>query len=214
MNPTRLLYKVWFDITYHFMMSESDVVSMLEMQRGSLILHVDQKQRRYVTLKDQQLFSGLAELTDRNRIQLRMYEMPGSPRCPVASLMKYVQRAHPAVKQLWQRPRGAYRPSEPDVWYDMFPLGLTRLSRMMTQLSRLAGLSAAYRTCHVHNTALRHLELAGVSPELLRQLRGRGGRQTGRSECRSCRPDVEQCDATDTCRRLALAARKRKAMEM
>ena len=213
-NPTSLLYKVWFDITYYFMMTESDAEGMLEMRRDSLVLHVDQKRRRYVTLKDQRRFSGHAEVTDCGRMELRMYEIPGSPRCPVTSLVTYVKRTHPAVRQLWQRPREAYRPSEPGVWYDMFPLGLSRLARMMTQLSRLAGLSVNYRTCHVLNTALRHLELAGLSPRLLQELKDRRSRQAERPERGSCRPDGEPCDVTVACQRRSLAARKRKAMAM
>ena len=209
-NPTSLLYKVWFDLSYYFMMSESDVQSMLQMRRDSFLVKIDQRKRRYVILKDQQMFNGLADLAGNNGVELRMYEMPGSARCPVTSLVVYLQHIHPGVAHVWQRPREIYRLSEPGVWYDMCPLGLTRLSRMMQQLCRLAGLSMIYRTHHVHNTAMRHLELAGVPPALLRELRGRGSSQAERV----CRPDSECCDATVICRRESEAARKRRLAAM
>ena len=72
-----------------------------------------------------------------------IYLITGDPRCPVASFLKYMSHLHPMTEMFWQRPKRTFVAAD-YVWYDNTPLGNSTLSKIMTRMCSMAGLTENY----------------------------------------------------------------------
>ena len=73
----------------------------------------------------------------------KMFEVRGSPRCPVETMQNFLSHLNPALDCLFQRPRDispSFKPEDERVWYCNSPVGETTLSNMMKQMSIAAGI--------------------------------------------------------------------------
>ena len=73
----------------------------------------------------------------------KMFEVRGSPRCPVQTMQNFLSHLNPALDCLFQRPRDvspSFNPEEESVWYCNSPAGEKTLSYMMKQISTAAGI--------------------------------------------------------------------------
>ena len=100
----------------------------------------------------------------------RMYEVPGSERCPVYSLMKYVSLLNPGLTHLWQRPKSKTPTEGP--WYDKTPLGLNSLGNKMKKIAQTAGCTHHYTNHSLRATAVTVLDQAGIASRDIMEVTG------------------------------------------
>lgn len=89
-----------------------------------------------------------------------MVEIPGNPRCPVASLRKYKQKLNPDCDSLWQRPKTSVSDDD-DVWYCNISQGKNTLGDKMKKISMRAGCSQVYTNHCLRATSVTILDHAG-----------------------------------------------------
>ena len=90
-----------------------------------------------------------------------MYAQRGNVMCPVASFKKYLQKLHPRLDVLWQRPLDSYVESN-QVWYCRAALGKNTLGTMMTEISKIGSLKAVYTNHSVRAAVITALVDAGT----------------------------------------------------
>lgn len=78
-----------------------------------------------------------------------MFEVPGSPRCPVQTVENYISHLNPKMDFLFQRPRvvsNKFNPEADMVWFCNSPLGTSYLSSMMRTMSLKAEINPPLTT--------------------------------------------------------------------
>ena len=94
-----------------------------------------------------------------------MFEIPGSPRCPVTTFLTYKSVLHPALDCLWQRPK-ATAPAE-GPWHMNSPVGVNLLGNKMKEISEAAGCSKIYTNHCLRATTVTVLDRAGFAIAIL-----------------------------------------------
>ena len=96
-SPLDLQDKVFMDIAIIF---PNDIGKnyLRDMTIDDFMVAKQEDGRRFVTMRNE-----LVTDTDDEEGNGVMKEMPGHPRCPVASFLKYTSKLHPASLSLWQR---------------------------------------------------------------------------------------------------------------
>ena len=89
-----------------------------------------------------------------------MTEIPGNPRCPVSSLLKYLEKLNPKCEALWQRARSAVSDDDA-VWYCDSSVGKNTLFDKMKSISLKAGTSQVYTNHCLRATSVTILDEAG-----------------------------------------------------
>ena len=139
LNPKTLFNKVQFDIRFYF--SQQTPEDFLNMTKDTFYVATDPATKMKCVYKRDE--RNLKETSSKNNIQC-MPEMPGNPRCPVASFLKYVSKLNPACNSLWQRQRSTMWISTDRVWYGR-AMGVNVLSTFMSDLSKTCKLSQVYK---------------------------------------------------------------------
>lgn len=114
-TPAGLVNKVWFDVQLH--MGRRAKEGNRELKPGSFNICIDENGLKYATLSFNESTKNHKDHNERNKQRLRgfMYEQPGNPRCPVASLEKYLSLLPPNPPAFYLHPkRSGYAGS--DVW--------------------------------------------------------------------------------------------------
>jgi len=73
----------------------------------------------------------------------KMFERPGSNRCLVRLIEKYLSHLNPECSSLFQKPRAAsnsFHPANHEVWYYASPFGHHTLANMLRRMSSRAGI--------------------------------------------------------------------------
>ncbi|XP_061197001.1 uncharacterized protein LOC133205248 [Saccostrea echinata] len=138
-----LLNRTFFEIVYYFCNRGQE--NLRSFQKGDFSVRTDPEGKRHVCKvkhREEKNHRG-DDLTDDQTNQARMYEMPGNPRCPVNSFMKYIVKLNPDNPNLWQRPKPSVSETQ-SVWFDNVPLGKNTLAAMMSTISKSAELSTVY----------------------------------------------------------------------
>ena len=78
----------------------------------------------------------------KKKLNRRMEELPGNPKCPLASYEKYLSKLNPLCERLWQRQKLSLFP-ESAYWYTK-PVGFNTICTFMTNLSKECRLSKVY----------------------------------------------------------------------
>ena len=73
-----------------------------------------------------------------------MYAQTGDPLCPVAAMDKYISVLHPDLHWLWQRPNDKFMSKNSSQWYSKMVLGHNKLTTIMKDMCKAAGLSQIY----------------------------------------------------------------------
>ena len=101
----------------------------------------------------------------------RMYEWPGDQLCPVSNYKLYIGKLNAACSALWQRPYDTYNPDD-DTWYCNAPIGAHGLSDMMTDISKLSGLSRIYSNHSIRATCITLLDDSGIEARHIMRVSG------------------------------------------
>ena len=99
--------------------------------------------------------------TDTHIPEGRVYEFPGDRLCPVAAYELYLEKLHPGLEALWQRPNSHYW-KDGSLWYTAQPLGKQYLGTMLKRMSEDAKLSRVYTNHCVRATTTRILATASI----------------------------------------------------
>ena len=66
----------------------------------------------------------------------KLFEVKGSPRCPVQAVDNYLRHLHPEISCLFQRPRAIsakFDPRKDDGWFCNAPIGQSMLSGVIIE---------------------------------------------------------------------------------
>lgn len=151
-NPRGLLNKVWFDIQLHFGLRGKE--GNRHLQPDSFMLKRDENGLKCFTMTFTVISKNTLE-KDKKKRGSAMYEDPGNPLCPVASLEKYLSKIPPAAKALYLQPKRYVVPN--DFWYTAVPLGVNYLSQMLPKICKEAGTQSIYTNHSLRVTAIRKL---------------------------------------------------------
>ena len=102
-----------------------------------------------------------------------MYEEPGNPLCPVASLVKYLAKSPPGATAFYLQPMRAFEPSD-TFWYMSTPLGVNQLGKMLPRLCQEAGTSVRYTNHSLRATAKQKLSEARLASREIMAVSGHG----------------------------------------
>lgn len=78
--------------------------NLREMKRDDFQISCDSAAHRYISINDKQTKNHHGDNTAEMSQQGRMYETPGSNRCPVASFEKYIAHLNKSCTAFWQKP--------------------------------------------------------------------------------------------------------------
>ena len=80
----------------------------------------------------------------------KTFERPGSKRCPVKLITKYLRHLNPESSNLFQKPRSpckSFNPAKDEVWFSSVPMGHNLLENMLRGMTSRAGIQP-YLTNH------------------------------------------------------------------
>lgn len=143
-SPTSLLYKVWFELQWHFGRPGGRRTWNV-VPANSFVFDADEN-GEFVFIRPIGNDEGLGFHTSKESMR-RMYAT-GATNCPVRSLQKYLEKRNPLCDMFLQTPRKQFLEKD-KVWY--LPEGLKdhKLKYMMKHLSKIANLSKMYSNLSV-----------------------------------------------------------------
>lgn len=145
-DPTHLLWKVWFDITYHLCKGRLPKNFWCSLSKHSLVLESDVNGVFYV-------FADYVYLPP-DEEPGKMYATPDNPdKCPVRSTSLYLSKLSGNCNALFQCPKKSWNNYES--WYWPVPLGREMLDSIISHISVHADLSKMYDVSSVIQTAKR-----------------------------------------------------------
>ncbi|CAG2245790.1 unnamed protein product [Mytilus edulis] len=159
-TPIGLLRKVWFDLSLHLGVCGQD--ALRDMLGDSLLIETDEYGYTYCRLSHYMESNGIRSQNEMTQWDwnARMYEIPGDPNCPMASLNLYLSKRNPFQNALFQRPK-AVTSKEQDIWYAT-PLGHCVLARLMSSLCEESRMDRLYTNSTIRVTAAELIEARGI----------------------------------------------------
>lgn len=160
-SPKGLLHKVWFDIQLHF--GRRGCEGNRNLKPDSFVLKRDERGRQYFTMAFNGETKNHTNPLERSKDNYRgaMYEEPGNPLCPVASLTKYLSKIPTGAKALYLQPKRTASPYS--IWYTNLPLGINQLGQMLPRLCLEAGTTIRYTNHSLRATAIQMRSDAGLA---------------------------------------------------
>ncbi|XP_051737398.1 zinc finger MYM-type protein 2 isoform X3 [Ctenopharyngodon idella] len=152
-NPKGLLNKVWYDIQLHFGLRGKE--GNRHLQPNAFVLNRDQNGFKYFTMTLNEDMKNPQE-REGKRKRKAMYEEPGNPLCPVASLEKYLSKIPADAKALYLQPKRTYFISD-EIWYTTLPLGVNYLSQMLPKICKEAGTRTIYTNHSLRLTSIQRM---------------------------------------------------------
>ena len=189
--PSQLLHNSWFYITPYFGRRGREnqrQMTMLALRRSPLGKQYYELQRQIpgavLATKNQQ--GGLNDGQDR-----KMFEVPGSPRCPVQTVENYISHLNPKMDFLFQRPRvvsNKFNPEADTLWFCNSPLGTSYLSSMMRTMSLKAEINPPLTNHCVRATSVMILSDANVETRHIKQASSHTALNRRSNRKRKCQP--------------------------
>ena len=178
--PSQLLRTSWFYITLYF--GQRGRENQRQMTKTMLALRRTPLGKRYYELQRQipgavsamkNHQGGLNDEEDES--DGKMFEVPGSPRCPVQTVENYISHLNPKMDFLFQRPRvvsNKFNPEADTVWFCNSPLGTSYLSSMMRTMSLKAEINPPFTNHCVRTTSVTILSDANVETRHIKCVTG------------------------------------------
>ena len=161
-TPLGLQNKVFLDVMTYFGQRGRENLHLMRVD--DYVLHTDEDGLRYFEHRDT-LTKSRRENED-EKFGGQMYEIPQSSRCPVTSMLKYLQLLNPGVNHFWQRPK-AKKPSH-GPWYDSSPLGINTIGNKIKKIAETAGCAHSYTNHSLRATTVTILDEAGFAIKINR----------------------------------------------
>jgi hypothetical protein len=160
-TPCGLQNKVWFDLMFYLCRRGQE--NLRSMSKSTFGINTDSSGREFVYQKEDDFDKNHRDSSapDDTVGEGRMYARPGDPLCPVLPYKSYLERLHPQLGDLWQRPRDSYEEHE-QIWHCRSALGKNMLAIMMPDISEQAKLSFRYTNHSFRATAITALDDTGI----------------------------------------------------
>ena len=115
-TPCGLQSKVWFDLMFYLCRRGQE--KLRYMSKSTFGINTDSSGQEFVYQKGDEFDKNHRDSSAPGDTvgEGRMYARPGDPLCPVLSYKSYLERLHPQLDDLWQRPRESYEENE-QMWY-------------------------------------------------------------------------------------------------
>ena len=149
-NPNGLFKKVFFEVLLYMYCRCRE--NLRTLTKEDFAIGTDESGRKYVHLYKDALRQQRHE-DDTGR----MYEIPGSPSCPLLSFNMYVNKLNPECSAFFQQPKSKFKFDDP-IWYTKIPLGMRALGFLMRLISKEAHLSQIYTNHSIKRTCVAVLQ--------------------------------------------------------
>ena len=156
-TPHGLQDKVFVDIMMYF--ANRGRENLRDMKITDFVIQKNEKGLRYIIHRD--MLTKTRRENDDEGYSGHMYEISGSPKCPVSSFLAYKEVLNPAQQCMWQRPKPKVPPEGP--WYTNAPLGVNTLGSKMKTIAKKAGCSQMYTNHSLRATTVTVLDEAGFA---------------------------------------------------
>ena len=159
-EPLGLLRATWFHVTLHFCRRGQE--GQRELSPDSFTQETDDCSRKYYVMAHEEVtknHQGGIQSDENYESDKRMYENDANG--GFKYLMLYLSKINKDIPALFQYPKKNFL-SNDTIWYDRKPLGVNKLSRMMKEISKAAGLSKVYTNHCLRATAITLLSEAKV----------------------------------------------------
>ncbi|XP_028678378.1 uncharacterized protein LOC114667291 [Erpetoichthys calabaricus] len=159
-TPVGLQHKVFIDIMLYLCIRGRE--NLREFQQDEFHIKNDSHGARYVC-------SRIFHFTKNSRgataeRQPRMYEIKGSPTCPVSSFEKYLGKLNPANPSFWQKAKPTI-PSEGKPWYTNQAIGKNALGTFMRTISEHYQLPRLYTNHCLRAASITTLDKYGLGAQ-------------------------------------------------
>ena len=168
-SPWALLNKVFFEIS--LFCARRGMEGLRDLNKHSFVFKTDTNGTEYVTMacneKEKTKQGSERNIKEKEAI---MYAQPGSDKCPVTSLKKYLGLLHPDCPAFFQYPCKNW--NKGPIWYNNMPVGKNTLSKMMKTISKNAGLETEYTNHCIRATSITALHRAGTDAQSITYVSG------------------------------------------
>lgn len=142
-DPAELLRTAWFYIGLYF--GRRGLGDQRDLKASMLVLKKSPDGAEYFELNRQTSASFLQHGNAKDESDAgAMFSVVNSPRCPVMTLKNYLSRLNRNCDSLFQRPKDRKKQNfktEDAFWYWPHPMGKFSLDKLMTEMSRNAGIT-------------------------------------------------------------------------
>ena len=160
-----------------------------EAPNGEKYLEINKERGAVLATKNHQ--GGLDDKEDESNGKI--FERPGSKRCPVKLIEKYLSHLSPKCSSLFQKPRSsckAFNPATDLVWYCSSPLGHNTLENMLRRMTSRAGIKPHLTNHSIRATTVTVLSAANIESRYIRAITGHQSEESIKSYCDT--PTFEQ----------------------
>jgi hypothetical protein len=161
-NPVILRYKVWFDLSVHFVSRGLEFHQQLKL--NSFTFCLDENNVEYAVInhetKQKNVQGGLE--SEESHGEKRMYSSEG-PNCPISSLKLLINKTPPDSVYLFNHcdKRALESPEFQPYWYINNPVKQHQFSRFMSDITRNAKCSKSYTAHCIRATCIQSMNDAG-----------------------------------------------------
>lgn len=197
--PTQLQNTVWFYISLYF--GKRGRENQRNMTKQMIVLRTTPNGRQYYEIN--RGVAGALPSTKNHQGGIRdeedesngkMFECPGSARCPVQTVKNYLLHLNPEADFFYQKPRAfgtaKFNPEVDPIWYCNSPVGEKSLAGMMKKMTSNAGISP-----HLTNHCIRATTVTVLGEENIEARRIRavtGHRSDSSIDSYNSRPSLKQ----------------------
>ena len=156
---------------------------------GEKYLEINKEHGAVLATKNHQ--GGLDDKEDESNGKI--FERPGSKRCPVKLTEKYLSHLSPKCSSLFQKPRSpckAFNPATDLVWYCSSPLGHNTLENMVRSMTSRPGIKPHLTNHSIRATTVTVLSGANIESWYIRAITGHQSEESIKSYCDT--PTFEQ----------------------
>ncbi|XP_078371764.1 uncharacterized protein LOC144655391 isoform X2 [Oculina patagonica] len=198
-SPTQLQNTVWFYISLYF--GKRGRENQRKMTKQMLVLRATPDGRQFYEInrsvagalpstKNHQ--GGITDEEDKSNG--KMFECPGSARCPVQTVKNYILHLNPEAEFFFQKPRALgtakFNPEVDLIWFCNSPIGERSLGEMMKRMTAKGGISL-----HLTNHCIRATTVTVLGEENVEARRIRavtGHRSDASIDSYQSRPSLRQ----------------------
>lgn len=106
----------------------------------------------------------------------------GTDRCPVKSVVKYLEKRNNSTDRLFLHLKNSYS-EEDDVWFRNEPIGTNKMKVFMKNLSKSANLSREYTNHCIRSTCITLLDYCGFQTRHIKIISGHRNEASLSSYC-------------------------------
>ncbi|XP_041713026.1 uncharacterized protein LOC121546074 [Coregonus clupeaformis] len=169
-TPRGLVQKVWFHLQLH--LGRRGKEGNRQLKPNSFLIKTDKNGLRYATLAYNEATKNHLDPRERGRESKTgfMFEQPGNPLCPVASLEKYQSKCPENALAFYLHSRRGECIGD-SIWYTLEPMGVNYLAALLPKICRATG-STTYTNHSIRTTTVQKLANADLEAREIMSVSG------------------------------------------